>query len=88
MIGRDSVARNNEWNDVFDFSISLVIRITLDFFRIYLSNPYFVGQFYSHAYVNTRNTWTHGKEPNAFLMGGDLNARKPTLYILNGAVCE
>jgi len=21
------------------------------------------GQFYSHAYVNTRETWTHGNQP-------------------------
>jgi len=37
-----------------------------------------VGQFYSHAYVDTRKTWTHGNQPNALKMGGDLNARKPT----------
>jgi len=24
------------------------------------------GQFYSHAYVNTRETRTHGNHPNAF----------------------
>jgi len=39
---------------------------------------YILGQFYSHAYVDTRETWTHGDQPKAFLMGGELNARKPT----------
>jgi len=47
-----------------------------------------IGQFYSHAYVNKRETWTHGNQPKAFQMGGDLNARKPTKYILRGAACE
>ena len=31
-------------------------------------------QLYSHAYVNTRETWTHGKQPNAFEMGQRLNS--------------
>ena len=25
---------------------------------------HFLGQFYSHAYVNTRETWTYGNQPN------------------------
>jgi len=25
-----------------------------------------IGQFYSHEYVNTWQTWTHGKQPNSF----------------------
>ena len=36
------------------------------------------GQFYSHAYVNTWETWTRRNQPNAFKMGSDLNTRKPT----------
>jgi len=32
-------------------------------------------------YVNTRESWTDGNQPNAFLMGGDLNAQKPISYI-------
>jgi len=47
-----------------------------------------IGQFYSHVCVNTRETWTHENQPHALLLGGDLNARKPTEYILNGAACE
>jgi len=35
------------------------------------------GQFYSHAYVNAKETYKHGNPPNLFKMGGDLNARKP-----------
>ena len=28
-----------------------------------------IDQFYSHACINTRETWTHGNQPNTFLMG-------------------
>jgi len=38
-----------------------------------------LGQFYSHAYVNSRETSTHGNRPNAFKIG-DLNAPKPTYF--------
>jgi len=34
-----------------------------------------LGQF---SFVSTRETWTHGNQPNALWMRGDLNARKPT----------
>jgi len=30
------------------------------------------GQFYSHAYIYTRETWTHGNQPNAFQVRGCL----------------
>jgi len=32
-------------------------------------SPLKMGQFYSHAYINTRETWTHGKQPKAFFAG-------------------
>jgi len=42
----------------------------------YRWESFYYGQFYSHAYVNTRETWTHGIQPNAFYVRGDLNARE------------
>jgi len=38
-----------------------------------LHNDIILVSFYSHAYVNTRQTWTHGDQ---------------TLYIWNGEACE
>jgi len=43
----------------------------------FIINYFKKGQFYSHAHVNTRET-LHGDQPNAFLVGNDWNARKPT----------
>jgi len=31
-----------------------------------LEKGYILGQFYSHAHVNARKTWTHGNQPNVF----------------------
>jgi len=36
------------------------------FFYEMILDPFFKGQFYSHAYVNTRETWTHGNQPMHF----------------------
>jgi len=35
---------------------------------------------FTRLYVNTREAGTHGNQPNVFLMGDDLNARKPKSF--------
>jgi len=53
------------------------------YYRNTLHSRFYLRQFYSHACVSTRETWTHANQPNAYWLGGDLNAWKPTKYILS-----
>ena len=47
------------------------------------------GYFYLHAPVLIQGRFKRNvNQSNAFLMGGDLNAQKPILYILDGVACE
>jgi len=45
----------------------------------------YLDQFYSHAYLNTRETLTHGNQPNAFWEVIWTQGKQP---ILNKVACE
>jgi len=67
-LGQSSAAAGEHSNDFTICMVSLqpdswVFRMRL---VVFFGVGFSFSQSYSHAYVSTRETWTHGNQPNAF----------------------